>query len=73
MRNSIRDNGWFDAQLAPNARQLITLLLTILLVISSLLVQVEAADGDLREVVQHLIREFRAGPTLRDHLANAPH
>ena len=26
----------------------------------------EAADGDLREVVQHLIREFRAGPTLRD-------
>ncbi|MGV9193260.1 glutamate--cysteine ligase [Microbacterium sp. MC2] len=27
----------------------------------------EAADGDLREVVQHLIREFRAGPTLRDH------
>ncbi|GAA3904718.1 glutamate--cysteine ligase [Microbacterium invictum] len=29
----------------------------------------EAADGDLREVVQHLIREFRAGPTLRDHLA----
>jgi len=33
----------------------------------------EAADGDLREVVQHLVREFRAGPTLRDHLANAPH
>ena len=32
----------------------------------------EAADGDLREVVQHLIREFRAGPTLRDHLANLP-
>ncbi|MDT0181609.1 glutamate--cysteine ligase [Microbacterium sp. ARD31] len=28
-----------------------------------------AADGDLRAVVQHLIREFRAGPTLRDHLA----
>jgi glutamate---cysteine ligase / carboxylate-amine ligase len=28
----------------------------------------EAADGDLREVVQHLIREFRAGPTLREHL-----
>ncbi len=23
----------------------------------------DAADGDLREVVQHLIREFRAGPT----------
>lgn len=30
----------------------------------------DAADGDLREVVQHLIREFRAGPTLRDHLAS---
>ena len=29
----------------------------------------EAADGDLREVVQHLMREFRAGPTLREHLA----
>ncbi|MGP3536458.1 glutamate--cysteine ligase [Microbacterium sp. RD1] len=29
----------------------------------------EAADGDLREVVQHLIREFRSGPTLREHLA----
>ena len=29
----------------------------------------EATDGDLREVVQHLIREFRAGPTLREHLA----
>ncbi|SFI28416.1 MULTISPECIES: glutamate--cysteine ligase [Microbacterium] len=29
----------------------------------------DAAEGDLREVVQHLIREFRAGPTLRDHLA----
>ncbi|KRB38066.1 UNVERIFIED_CONTAM: glutamate--cysteine ligase [Microbacterium sp. SLM126] len=29
----------------------------------------DAADGDLREVVQHLIREFRLGPTLRDHLA----
>ena len=28
----------------------------------------DAASGDLREVVQHLIREFRAGPTLRDHL-----
>lgn len=26
------------------------------------------ADGDLRAVVQHLIREFRAGPTLREHL-----
>ncbi|SDQ11526.1 glutamate--cysteine ligase [Microbacterium sp. cf332] len=29
----------------------------------------DAADGDLREVVQHLIREFRDGPTLRQHLA----
>ncbi len=29
-----------------------------------------AAGGDLHEVVQHLIREFRAGPTLRDHLAS---
>ena len=29
----------------------------------------EAAGGDLREVVKHLIREFRAGPTLREHLA----
>jgi carboxylate-amine ligase len=29
----------------------------------------DAAGGDLRAVVQHLIREFRAGPTLRDHLA----
>ncbi|MDE0546892.1 glutamate--cysteine ligase [Microbacterium sp. C7(2022)] len=29
----------------------------------------DAADGDLRAVVQHLIHEFRAGPTLRDHLA----
>ncbi|GAA1652186.1 glutamate--cysteine ligase [Microbacterium flavum] len=28
----------------------------------------DAAGGDLRQVVQHLIREFRAGPTLRDHL-----
>jgi carboxylate-amine ligase len=28
----------------------------------------DAADGDLREVVQHLIREFRGGPTLREHL-----
>ncbi|HEX5727912.1 glutamate--cysteine ligase [Microbacterium sp.] len=33
----------------------------------------DAADGDLREVVQHLIREFRAGPTLRDHLAALGH
>lgn len=30
----------------------------------------EASDGDLHAVVQHLIREFRAGPTLRDHLAS---
>jgi carboxylate-amine ligase len=30
----------------------------------------DAAGGDLREVVMHLIREFRAGPTLRDHLAS---
>ncbi|WP_312677353.1 hypothetical protein, partial [Microbacterium sp.] len=29
----------------------------------------DAADGDLHAVVQHLIREFRAGPTLREHLA----
>jgi carboxylate-amine ligase len=29
----------------------------------------DAADGDLREVVQHLIREFRGGPTLREHLS----
>lgn len=33
----------------------------------------EAADGDLTEVVQHLIREFRAGPTLREHLASLGH
>lgn len=33
----------------------------------------DAAEGDLREVVHHLIREFRAGPTLRDHLAALPH
>ena len=32
----------------------------------------DAADGDLRAVVQHLIREFRAGPTLREHLASLP-
>lgn len=30
----------------------------------------EAAGGDLRAVVQHLIREFREGPTLREHLAD---
>ncbi|MEV8266313.1 glutamate--cysteine ligase [Microbacterium sp. NPDC076911] len=30
----------------------------------------DEAGGDLRQVVQHLIREFRAGPTLRDHLAS---
>ncbi|WP_439592524.1 glutamate--cysteine ligase [Microbacterium sp.] len=33
----------------------------------------DAANGDLREVVQHLIREFRAGPTLREHLASLGH
>ncbi|KRA23180.1 carboxylate--amine ligase [Microbacterium sp. Root61] len=33
----------------------------------------DAADGDLREVVQHLMREFRAGPTLREHLASLGH
>lgn len=33
----------------------------------------DAADGDLHEVVQHLIREFRAGPTLREHLATVGH
>lgn len=33
----------------------------------------DAADGDLREVVHHLIREFRAGPTLREHLASLGH
>lgn len=33
----------------------------------------DASDGDLREVVHHLIREFRAGPTLREHLASLPH
>ncbi|KJL38918.1 Carboxylate-amine ligase YbdK [Microbacterium terrae] len=31
----------------------------------------DAADGDLREVVMHLIREFRQGPSLREHLALA--
>lgn len=36
------------------------------------LIVAEASDGDLREVVQHLIREFRAGPTLREHLASLP-
>jgi len=29
----------------------------------------DASHGDLREVVQHLIREFRSGPTRRDRLA----
>lgn len=28
----------------------------------------EKAGGDLRAVVEHLIREFRAGPTMREHL-----
>jgi carboxylate-amine ligase len=30
----------------------------------------DAAQGDLTAVVQHLIREFRSGPTLRAHLAS---
>ncbi len=30
----------------------------------------DATEGDLREVVRHLIREFRTGPTLREHLAD---
>lgn len=30
----------------------------------------DAADGDLREVVRHLVGEFRSGPTLREHLSN---
>jgi carboxylate-amine ligase len=29
----------------------------------------DAADGDLREVVRHLIREFRGGPTLREFVS----
>ncbi|MFE5408674.1 glutamate--cysteine ligase [Microbacterium sp. NPDC056569] len=29
----------------------------------------DASDGDLREVVRHLVGEFRSGPTLREHLA----
>ena len=33
----------------------------------------DAADGDLREVVRHLICEFRSGPTLREHLAALGH
>ncbi|MFB7891351.1 glutamate--cysteine ligase [Microbacterium sp. NPDC056044] len=33
----------------------------------------DAADGDLREVVRHLVGEFRSGPTLRDHLATLGH
>ncbi|MDY0909487.1 glutamate--cysteine ligase [Microbacterium sp. CFBP9034] len=33
----------------------------------------DAADGDLREVVKHLIREFRSGPTLREHLSTLGH
>ncbi|WP_127819706.1 glutamate--cysteine ligase [Microbacterium sp. CPCC 204701] len=28
------------------------------------------ADGDLRQVVRHLVGEFRSGPTLREHLAS---
>lgn len=30
----------------------------------------DASGGDLRAVVQHLIREFRNGPSLREHLAD---
>ena len=30
----------------------------------------DAADGDLREVVRHLVGEFRSGPTLREHFAS---
>lgn len=30
----------------------------------------DAAEGDLREVVRHLVGEFRSGPTLREHLAS---
>ena len=33
----------------------------------------DATDGDLREVVRHLVGEFRSGPTLRDHLAALGH
>ncbi|MGN6218544.1 MAG: glutamate--cysteine ligase [Microbacterium sp.] len=33
----------------------------------------DAADGDLREVVRHLVGEFRSGPTLREHLASLGH
>ncbi len=31
----------------------------------------DAAGGDLHAVVQHLIREFREGPTLHDHLLSS--
>ncbi|WP_169582318.1 MULTISPECIES: glutamate--cysteine ligase [Microbacterium] len=31
----------------------------------------DAADGDLRAVVRHLIHEFKSGPTLREHLGFA--
>lgn len=33
----------------------------------------DAAEGDLREVVRHLVGEFREGPTLREHLAALGH
>jgi carboxylate-amine ligase len=33
----------------------------------------DASEGDLRAVVQHLIGEFREGPTLRAHLAALGH
>lgn len=31
----------------------------------------DSADGDLREVVRHLVGEFRSGPTLREHLSTS--
>jgi carboxylate-amine ligase len=33
----------------------------------------DAAGGDLRAVVRHLVGEFRSGPTLREHLATIGH
>ncbi|WP_341998997.1 glutamate--cysteine ligase [Microbacterium sp. LWH7-1.2] len=33
----------------------------------------DASNGDLREVVRHLVGEFRSGPTLREHLAALGH
>jgi len=65
------------ADLAPIAAELgcvreLSGLRTILTEGSSSERQVRVAEecaGDLRQVVQHLIREFRAGPTLHEHLA----